>query len=120
MGEPAHVLKTIVRGAKHPLQFPAEYEDAFGRDVLQGLLQKDPSKRLGSSESGMSVIKAHSFFVRATDKGQSTLFQSLMEFAIDPPFVPEKARSKDVDSSLEDRLSEASTQIRDSNVSTLE
>ena len=48
----------------NPLEFPAESDlrlSSACRDVLQKLLVKDPSKRLGT-QRGMQDIKEHEFF----------------------------------------------------------
>lgn len=52
-----------------------------GRDILQGLLQKDRTKRLGSSERDFEDIKLHPFF-------RTINWQELYNKMIEPPYNP--------------------------------
>ena len=51
------------------------------KSILWQLLEKKPSKRLGSSVDGFNEIKTHSFF-------SSIEWQKLMEKKLEPPFRP--------------------------------
>jgi serine/threonine protein kinase len=63
--------------------YPPEVFSDDARDLLQGLLQKKPDKRLGSGFRGIQEIKDHPFF-ESIDWG-------LLEAGyLDPPFVPSK------------------------------
>lgn len=64
-------------------RFPPEIFTPEAVDLLQGLLQKRPEKRLGCGPRGIEEIKEHPFF-RSIDWG-------LLEAGyLDPPFVPNK------------------------------
>ncbi|XP_076103818.1 G protein-coupled receptor kinase 5-like isoform X2 [Mytilus galloprovincialis] len=52
-------------------------------DICQQLLQKDPTGRLGCSESGANAVKAHPFF-------KTINFKRLEAGIEDPPFVPDR------------------------------
>ena len=58
-------------------------------DLLLGLLQKSPAKRLGSGPSKAAEIKSHPYFV-------SINWQALAQKRIVPPFVPSISSSVDV------------------------
>jgi serine/threonine protein kinase len=73
-------IKLFDKIRKGALDFP-EYLSADARDILTGLLQRDPAARLGSSPAGFADIKAHAFF-RGTD------WEALDRKAVPPPFVP--------------------------------
>jgi len=62
-----------------PLQFGAEFTDE-ARDILTGLLTRDPSRRLGLN--GAEEIRHHPFFNNHID------FKKLSEKKIQPPFKP--------------------------------
>jgi serine/threonine protein kinase len=67
---------------KEPV-YPPEFFDDVTRDLLEGLLQKKPEKRLGCGPRGIAEIKEHPYFAKI-DWG-------LLEAGyIDPPFVPNK------------------------------
>lgn len=64
-------------------KFPPDIFSPEATDLLTGLLQKRPEKRLGCGPRGMEEIKDHPFF-HSIDWG-------LLEAGyIDPPFVPNK------------------------------
>ena len=45
-----------------PLYFHPDHFSKEAKDILRGLLERDPSKRLGSSREGAEEIKRHPFF----------------------------------------------------------
>jgi len=64
-------------------KFPPDIFSPEATDLLTGLLQKRPEKRLGCGPKGIEEIKEHPFF-HSVDWG-------LLEAGyIDPPFVPNK------------------------------
>lgn len=56
---------------------------------MQLLLEKDPAKRLGSTEADSAEIKAHPFF-------RSINWDDIYNLRIKPPFVPHISHTKDV------------------------
>ena len=56
-----------------PLNFPPDMPSE-ARSVMTGLLQRDPSKRLGAN--GGEEIKRHPFFAKYIDWNRYVLFQS--------------------------------------------
>jgi len=64
-----------------PLQFDPEHFSAEARSLLRGLLQRDPKKRLGSSEKDYLEIREHPFF-RTID------WEMLLNKEIQPTFKP--------------------------------
>lgn len=69
---------------RDPLLFPPEMSpDA--KSIMTGLLQRDPSKRLG--HNGADEIKRHPFFARYID------WNRLLAKKIQPPFKPSVVRN---------------------------
>lgn len=62
-----------------PLRFPDEV-NADARSILTGLLNRDPTQRLGAN--GAEEIKRHPFFAKAID------WRKLLGKKIQPPFKP--------------------------------
>lgn len=68
---------------RDPLLFPPDMSpDA--KSIMTGLLQRDPSKRLG--HNGADEIKRHPFFARYID------WNKLLAKKIQPPFKPSVVR----------------------------
>lgn len=65
-----------------------DYLSPEARDVLAGLLQRDPTKRFGSGAGDAAEIKAHSFF-REVD------WVALHACRVTPPFAPQVQGSMD-------------------------
>ena len=55
----------------------------YAKDLLKGLLNRDPKKRLGCK--GVQTIKDHPFF-------ENINWESLERKEITPPFIPENAK----------------------------
>jgi serum/glucocorticoid-regulated kinase 2 len=68
---------------QEPLRFPEEVS-SDARSLLTGLLNRDPSQRLGVN--GAEEIKRHPFFAKAID------WKKLMQKKIQPPFKPSVVR----------------------------
>jgi len=78
------LFERIRRGV---LEFP-EYLSADARDLLQGLLTRDPAARLGCGPADAEEIKAHPWF--------STVdWAALLECRVPPPWAPAVASSLD-------------------------
>ncbi|KAI6656352.1 cGMP-dependent protein kinase 1 isoform 2 [Oopsacas minuta] len=71
-----------------PVRFP---HDISGKamSVLEGLLRKDPSQRLGGGKDGPAEVKSHPFFA-------SIDWEKLFNKEIDPPFKPKIKSVTDV------------------------
>ena len=63
-----------------PLTFPA-YVSADAKSLLAGLLERNPTKRLGGGPRGADEIKEHPFFA-------SIDWNALLEKKVTPPFRP--------------------------------
>lgn len=70
-----------------PLNFPPDMS-SDARSIITGLLQRDPSRRLGAG--GAEEIKRHPFFAKHID------WQKLMQRKITPPFKPSVTSVLDV------------------------
>jgi serum/glucocorticoid-regulated kinase 2 len=67
------------------LQDPLRFGDEVSKDarsILTLLLNRDPSKRLGSGSNGANDIKNHEFFAKHVD------WNRLMAKKVQPPFKP--------------------------------
>lgn len=67
------------------LQDPLRFGDEVSRDarsILTLLLNRDPSKRLGTGGNGANDIKSHDFFAKHVD------WNRLMAKKVQPPFKP--------------------------------
>ena len=63
-----------------PLQFPANFSEAV-KDLLRGLLNRNPKKRFGTGLDGTENIKKHPWF--------NTLnWRKLYNRESEPPFKP--------------------------------
>ena len=75
---------------KSDLAFPAACTaSAEARDLIRGLLMRDPAQRLGSRAGGVDEIKRHAFF-RGLD------WEALERREIEPPFKPTVASETDI------------------------
>lgn len=57
------------------------YFSVEAKSLLQGLLEKDPEKRLGSTEEDANEIKRHPWFTKIN-------WEKLIQKKIEPPFKP--------------------------------
>lgn len=71
-----------------PLIFK-RHATADAKDLLIGLLQKNPEKRLGTGHEDFDEIKKHVFF-------QSINWDDLLNKRIEPPFKPQVANETDL------------------------
>jgi len=83
LDDPTEVCTAVL---KDPLTFPARYRDQAGKTLMQGLLCRQPKKRLGSGINGYEDVKTAEFFLL---NGSSTeLFNKIMGRELDPPVLP--------------------------------
>eukprot|EP00931_Biecheleriopsis_adriatica_P075952 TRINITY_DN49718_c0_g1_i1.p1 TRINITY_DN49718_c0_g1~~TRINITY_DN49718_c0_g1_i1.p1 ORF type:complete len:920 (-),score=264.55 TRINITY_DN49718_c0_g1_i1:129-2828(-) len=83
LDDPTEVCTAVL---KDPLVFPSRFKDVHGKSLMQGLLNRQPKKRLGAGLNGWDDIRKHEFF-RAGHHG-SSLFDKIMGRELDPPVVP--------------------------------
>merc|ERR1719277_2780782 len=63
--EPSVVCAAVL---KDQLEFPFWYRDSDGRNLIEGLLLRDPRRRLGAGPNGCADVRAHPYF-RIADTG---------------------------------------------------
>lgn len=86
-GAEADDEQTIFASAmEDPLVFPERFNDSAGKKLIEGLLTKDPTKRLGVN-GGWHEVKDHKFFKAI---GNKDLFSKLISRELAPPFVPDQ------------------------------
>eukprot|EP00003_Mantamonas_plastica_P006269 TRINITY_DN1509_c0_g1_i3.p1 TRINITY_DN1509_c0_g1~~TRINITY_DN1509_c0_g1_i3.p1 ORF type:complete len:552 (+),score=169.57 TRINITY_DN1509_c0_g1_i3:239-1657(+) len=72
------------------LRFPSSvYVSKEAKDILLGLLHKDPSKRLGCTLENAQDLMEHEFF-------EGIDWDQLSDLKIDPPFIPNISDEEDV------------------------
>lgn len=93
-----------------PLRFPSDMS-SDARDILRGLLTRDPSQRLGVN--GAEEIKRHPFFAKHID------WKLLLAKKIQPPFKPSVTSAIDCSNFDSEFTSEAPTDsvVESSNLS---
>lgn len=77
------------------LKFPQRMQDSASKELIQGLLEVDPSERLGTGMRGWEEIRECEFFESGAANGQS-LFDRLQSRELEAPFVPEGAEADSV------------------------
>jgi cGMP-dependent protein kinase len=75
---PVEIFREVL---KAPLKFPEGFESKPSRSLIQGLLTRDPAKRLGSTFEGFNAIKDHEFF-------HGLCWDKLLAMEVEPPYVP--------------------------------
>ena len=75
-----------IKSCSPKLDFPFLSEDA--RDLCRRLLEKDPAKRLGSTEGGIRAISDHPWF-------DSIDWDDIQYKRMTPPYKPQLAHSTD-------------------------
>merc|ERR1719171_813169 len=59
LDEPTEVCTAVLRD---PLSFPSGYKDKHGRELMQGMMCRQPKKRIGAGINGYDDIKNCEFF----------------------------------------------------------
>jgi len=89
------ILKRIMKPDRY-LAFPKRQKkdliSAPARDLIKGLLTKNPSYRLGGRKAGIQDIKKHAWFTGGPD----FTWEALYEKTLDPPYVPDVKDAMDV------------------------
>lgn len=69
------------------LEFPEGYDDAVGKEFMQGMLSKFPGGRLGAGKKGWDEVKASCFFELEQDV-PGGIFAQVMGRELTAPYVP--------------------------------
>lgn len=84
-GRESDPQEDILDAAVHDeLQFPSWYRDSEGRELMAGLLTKEPHLRLGAGLGGISLIKDSPFFGGPSE----CLLDQIIGREMQPPLVP--------------------------------
>jgi len=103
LDDPTGVCQAVLRSR---LKFSSRYRDVDGRACIEGMLCRQPKKRLGGGISGFDELKAAPYFmaghepckVASGSAGESSLFGKLMGRELDPPLLPKsETYSEDVE-----------------------
>jgi len=84
LDEPTEVCTAVL---KDPLSFPGGYKDKHGRELMQGMMCRQPKKRIGSGINGYEDIKNAQFF-KIGHEGSSTVFNKILGRELNPPVRP--------------------------------
>lgn len=83
LDEPTEVCTAVLRD---PLSFPSGYKDKHGRELMQGMMCRQPKKRIGSGLNGYDDIKNAQFFKIGHES--SSVFTKILGRELRPPVVP--------------------------------
>jgi len=81
--DPTEVCTAVLRD---PLKFPTRYRDQTGQALVQGLVCRQPKKRLGSGLQGYDEVKSAEYF--KVGHSDLSLFNKIMGRELEPPVVP--------------------------------
>jgi len=84
LDDPTAVCTAVLRD---PLNFPGTYRDQAGKMLMQGMLCRQPKKRLGAGINGYEEIKKVDYFTKKVP-GNGNIFQQIMGRQCEPPLVP--------------------------------
>lgn len=82
-------LKVFVEVIRRNLEFPEWFKDRTAIQLMQGLLDRDPKKRIGSGPGGFAEIKGAAWFAAAKTPAGTHVFDQLMGRELLAPIVPE-------------------------------
>ncbi|CAJ1416269.1 unnamed protein product [Effrenium voratum] len=100
LDDPTEVCTAVL---KDPLEFPARFKDAQCKAIIQGLLNRQPKKRLGAGMNGWEDIRNSEFFL--IGHNSTTLFDKIMGRELEAPVMPKGEKycePTDVDFTLSD------------------
>jgi len=83
LDEPTEVCTAVL---KDPLQFPSGYKDRHGRELMTGMMTRQPKKRLGGGMNGWADVKDAEFF-QVGHEG-SSLFVKILGRELKAPVLP--------------------------------
>jgi cGMP-dependent protein kinase len=102
------VVKAVLQqNLAFPQRFRTRPFSAQEEELIEGLLCRDPEKRLGAGVNGYDDVKGAEFFSIGGDN-TSTLFDKLMGRELDPPLVPDGEVYCDDAGNLDDIAAELS------------
>eukprot|EP00933_Yihiella_yeosuensis_P072310 TRINITY_DN8066_c0_g1_i1.p1 TRINITY_DN8066_c0_g1~~TRINITY_DN8066_c0_g1_i1.p1 ORF type:complete len:958 (-),score=231.63 TRINITY_DN8066_c0_g1_i1:233-2836(-) len=84
LDDPTEVCTAVLKDA---LAFPSRFKDVNGKTLIQGLLCRQPKKRLGAGINGWEDVKGAEYFKQGHTG--SSLFDKIMGRELDPPVVPQ-------------------------------
>lgn len=93
-GNPYELDDALVKEAvlRAEVAFPADYDDELGRELINGLLCRQPERRLGAGAGGFHDLKTASYFAEDEEEEDlddcGALFERILGRTIEPPYVP--------------------------------
>lgn len=100
LDDPTEVCTAVL---KDPLEFHSRFKDAQCKAVIQGMLNRQPKKRLGAGMNGWEDIRNSEFFL--IGHSGSTLFDKIMGRELEAPVMPKGEKycePTDIDFTLSD------------------
>ena len=100
LDDPTEVCTAVL---KDPLEFHSRFKDDKCKSVIQGMLNRQPKKRLGAGMNGWEDIRNCEFFL--IGHSGSTLFDKIMGRELEAPVMPKGEKycePTDVDFTLSD------------------
>jgi len=88
LDDPSEVCRAVIRAE---LKFPSSFRDRGGKELIVGLLNRNPGKRLGGGIDGYDEIKRCLYFEVKPRPGvtkRENLFQKIIGRELEPPVVP--------------------------------
>merc|ERR1711957_1115648 len=68
--------------------FPKTFKDAEAKELIRGLLEVDPTKRLGAGLGGWDQCMELDFFANAAQDEETSYFDMIQSHELSPPVVP--------------------------------
>lgn len=103
LDNPAEVCQEVLKAT---LRFPSRYKDQAGKELMTGMLRRQPRWRTGAGINGYEDLKNCEFF-KAGHMNPASLFDKIMGRTLDPPVHPKGEVYADPDEVSEVSLSDA-------------
>jgi len=84
LDEPTEVCTAVL---KDPLAFPAGYKDKHGKELMQGMMCRQPKRRLGAGINGYDDIKNIEYYKVGHDASKN-VFNKILGRELQAPVVP--------------------------------
>lgn len=84
-GNAADNVQIFQEVLKAPLVFPDWFESSVSKDLIRGLLNRDPALRLGGGFEGFAPLRGHRFF----QEREGFSWAELLGRRLVPPYVPD-------------------------------